>query len=48
MAYVCEKARLSPDMDEGNYRKIIRHGKELTLGKTAAKKKKSQQNPVKE
>ena len=42
MAYVCEKAGLRPDMDEDNYRKTLRHGKELTLGKAAAKKRKSQ------
>jgi hypothetical protein len=38
MAYVCEKAGLRPDMDEGNYRRTIRHGKELVEGKTAKKK----------
>ncbi|MDB6024136.1 MAG: hypothetical protein JWM68_359 [Verrucomicrobiales bacterium] len=47
MVYVCEKSGLRPDMDEGNYRRTLRHGKELTLGKKAAKKKKSQQTSAK-
>ncbi len=38
MAYVCEKAGLRPDMDEGNYRKILRHGKQLTERKASAKR----------
>ncbi len=41
MAYVCEKAGLSLDIDEGNYRRTLRHGKEL-IEKVAAKKKKSE------
>ncbi|MDB6024138.1 MAG: hypothetical protein JWM68_361 [Verrucomicrobiales bacterium] len=48
MVYVCEKSGLRPDMDEGNYRRTLRHGKELTLGKKAANKKKSQKNSAKE
>ncbi|MDB6025015.1 MAG: hypothetical protein JWM68_1238 [Verrucomicrobiales bacterium] len=41
MAYACEKAGLPLDMDEGNYRKTLRHGKELIEGKEPARKKKS-------
>ncbi len=40
MAYVCEKAGLPPDMDEGNYRRTLRHGKQLIAGKETPKKKK--------
>jgi hypothetical protein len=38
MAYVCEKAGLRPDMGEGNYRRTLRHGKELVLGEKSKKK----------
>ena len=38
MGYVCEKSGLRADMDEGNYRKMIRHGKDLVERKATTRK----------